>query len=352
MQSHFRGRVALIICALTSTFCGQTATYHLHKEVSTFNELLTAGPDATSVALTTVLTNKAAGDYLIKEFETQPSVPNTAGVIPTSSTFSFSLYMRKTANVTGVTVKPEAKVRLNSATGTSLCSVIGSTALTTTVTQMNFNCTTGSNVTMTATDRFYLWVGVNISALSNSTYSGELDIEGAAGGNFDSQITFPLGTGLPTVTSLTPTAGAIGSSIVIAGTNFRSSQVGSTVKFVSTQASTITNWSTSSITATVPAGATTGLVSVTVGGQVNTTGPTFTVTSAPSITSLTPNSGAVLSSVTITGTNFNTQGTGSAVKFNGTPATSITSWTTNSITAIVPAGATTGSVVVTAAGGV
>ncbi len=74
-----------------------------------------------------------------------------------------------------------------------------------------------------------------------------------------------------------------------------------------------------------------------------------TATAAPSITSLNPTSGLVGASVTITGANFGTtQGT-STVKFNGTAATP-TSWSATSIVARVPAGATTGSVVVTVGG--
>ncbi len=68
-------------------------------------------------------------------------------------------------------------------------------------------------------------------------------------------------------------------------------------------------------------------------------------TPGPSITSLTPTSGLVGASVTISGANFGaTQGT-STVTFNGTAATP-TSWGATSIVAPVPAGATTGNVVV------
>src|SRR6202034_105060 len=67
--------------------------------------------------------------------------------------------------------------------------------------------------------------------------------------------------------------------------------------------------------------------------------------SAPGITSLSPSSGAVGAAVTITGTNFGTaQGT-SSVTFNGIAATP-TSWNATSIVVTVPAGATTGNVVV------
>ena len=329
----------------------QTATYHLHKEVSAItaadDKLLTAGPDATSLAITTTLTSKAVGEYLIKEFEAQTGDPNTTGAIPSGSTLTFNLFMRKTAN-TG-TVFPRAKIRLNNATGTLLCTATGTTALSTTVKQQAISCTTTANIAMAATDRFYLWVGVNLTATSATAFNGELDIEGTLNGSFDSNIVLPLATPPPTIASLTPSTGAVKTSVVIAGTNFRSVQGSSTVSFNGI-ASTPTAWSATSITAPVPTGATTGPALVTVGGQASN-GSTFTVTPAPSITSLAPNSGAIGSVTTINGSNFGpTQGNGS-VKF-GTLVATVSSWSSTSIVASVPTGAVTGSVVVTAAGGV
>lgn len=341
----------ILLWALVASSAAQTATYHLHKEasaiVATSDSLLTAGPDGASLAITTPLTSKAAGEYLIKEFETQSGVPGSVGVIPSGSTLTFNLFMRKTAN-TG-TVFPRAKIRLNSATGTLFCTATGTTALTTTVAKRTASCTTTADIAMTATDRFYLWVGVNLTATSATAFNGELDVEGTLNGNFDSTIVLPLATPAPTVTTLTPATGAVGTSVVIAGTNFRAAQGTSRVTFNGVT-STPTVWSDTSITAPVPAGATSGPVVVTVGGQASN-GVTFTVTPAPSISSLAPNSGAIGSVVTIAGANFGpAQGTGS-VKFNTTVAT-VTSWSSTSIVATVPTGATTGNVVVTAAGGV
>jgi hypothetical protein len=131
--------------------------------------------------------------------------------------------------------------------------------------------------------------------------------------------------------------------------NFGATQSTSTVKFNGT-AATPTSWSPTSIAAPVPTGATTGNVVVIVGG-VASNGVTFTVptAAAPSITSLNPTSGAVGTSVTITGANFGATPGSSTVKFNGTTATP-TSWSPTSIVAPVPTGATTGNVVVTASG--
>jgi hypothetical protein len=68
----------------------------------------------------------------------------------------------------------------------------------------------------------------------------------------------------------------------------------------------------------------------------------------PYITSLTPNSGPVGSTVVIAGGNFGATQSGGTVRFNGTLVTSVLSWSNTSITVIVPAGTTTGNVVVPA----
>ena len=109
------------------------------------------------------------------------------------------------------------------------------------------------------------------------------------------------------------------------------------VVFAATNATTIV--------ATVPATATTGLIRVTTPFSVTpvASATNFTVGAAPTITSFTPTSGPVGKSVTITGTNL----TGvTAVKFNGVTAT-FTPSTATSVTATVPTGATTGKISVT-----
>jgi len=151
----------------------------------------------------------------------------------------------------------------------------------------------------------------------------------------------------PSISSLSPTSGAVGASVTITGTNFGSSQGSSTVKFNGT-AATVTSWGSTSIVAKVPSGATTGNVVVTVSG-VASNGKSFTVVSAPSITTLSPPSGPVGASITVTGTNFgSSQGSGT-VKFNGTTGTP-TNWNSTTIHVPVPSGATTGNVVVHASG--
>jgi hypothetical protein len=216
-------------------------------------------------------------------------------------------------------------------TGTNFGSTQGSSTV-------KFNGTTGAPTSWTATS---IAVPVPAGATTGNVvvHASGVDSAGKA---------FTV-LASPTITSMSPTTGAVGASVMVTGTNFGATQGTSTVKFNGTTATvTSGNWSATSITTTVPTGATTGNVIVSVLG-VPSNGSSFTVVAAPSITSLSPSSGVVGSLVTITGTNFGATQGSSTVRFNGTLATP-TSWSATGITATVPTGATTGNVVVHASG--
>ena len=108
----------------------------------------------------------------------------------------------------------------------------------------------------------------------------------------------------PSITSVNPASGLIGTPGTITGANFGATQGTSTVKFNGTTA-TPTSWSTASIVVPVPAGATTGNVVITVGG-VASNGVGFTVvadTTAPVVTITAPANGATASAtITLTAT--------------------------------------------------
>jgi hypothetical protein len=155
----------------------------------------------------------------------------------------------------------------------------------------------------------------------------------------------------PVITSLSPNSGPVGTSVLISGSGFIQGGFHGVVKFSSNViATTVYSYTNTAIVVAVPPGAVTGPVFVEV-VNVNSNSMTFTVTAptTPTITSLTPSSGGIGSSVTIAGTNFgNTQGT-STVTFNGLVA-SVSSWSAVSIVATVPLMTTTGPVIVTVAG--
>lgn len=155
----------------------------------------------------------------------------------------------------------------------------------------------------------------------------------------------------PTIASFTPASGPVGTSVTITGTNFAATASDNTVTFNGTAAS-VTLSSPTSLRATVPTGATSGKITITVANQTATSSADFTVTPAapaspaPAITGFTPASGPVGTSVTITGTNFSTTPAQNSVAFNGTAAV-VTAATATSITTTVPTGATTGKISVT-----
>ena len=90
----------------------------------------------------------------------------------------------------------------------------------------------------------------------------------------------------PTLVSVSPESGTIGSSVVITGSNFGSSQESSTVHFNGTTAE-VKSWSHTRILVTVPSGATTGEVVVIVSG-VASTGKNFKIVPAPNGSAVSP----------------------------------------------------------------
>ena len=122
----------------------------------------------------------------------------------------------------------------------------------------------------------------------------------------------------PVVVVFLPLTGPTGTSVTITGTGFADSSVANGVAFNGTPATSFNVDSDTQITATVPAGATTGPVTVIDGEGTGTSAVDFVVTPSPLPTVLlfVPSSGPIGTTVTITGTGYT--GT-SAVKFNGRP---------------------------------
>jgi hypothetical protein len=142
----------------------------------------------------------------------------------------------------------------------------------------------------------------------------------------------------PNIASLSPTSGAVGTAITITGTNFGTTQ--GSVSFNGAAATTLGNWSDTSITAQVPNGATTGPVTVTANGMTSN-GVTFTI-GTPTITGVSPTTGAAGVQVTVSGSGFGSaQGTG-AVWLGSAPA-AVVSWSDTQIVATVASNAMSGS---------
>lgn len=214
---HVCARLVRLLCLALLVFitaplarAQSSAVYHLHKdgsgETAGWFQLKTAGPDAASFAFQSLtnLKNAAAGEHPLRSFDTLAGEPNRAGTIPAGAAITFSLYMRKTGS-SGV-IYPRAKLyRVDASDAlTLLGTVTGATALTTTVTKYTLTVNTSSAVTFTPTDRFHVWVGLNITTSPNQNNYGELSVEGTLNGNHDSQVTVPLPNTAPTVSLTSP----------------------------------------------------------------------------------------------------------------------------------------------------
>ena len=188
------------------------------------------------------------------------------------------------------------------------------------------------------------WSATQIVVTVPNTISGSMIV--TEGGVASSGVTFTVPA--PQITSISPTSGVVGTQVTINGSGFGpTSGTNSSVNFVGGYGAAIASWSSTQIVATVPQGAVTGSVTVTVNTVGSNTNQIFTMPD-PVITSLSPNTGAVGTSVTINGTGLgSSQGT-STVKLNGVAAT-VTSWSATQIVATVP-NTISGSMIVTEGG--
>ncbi len=151
----------------------------------------------------------------------------------------------------------------------------------------------------------------------------------------------------PVIAGLTPSAASVNGLVTISGSGFGENPDVSQVQIDGVTAS-INSWSDISVQVKVPSGAATGPVTVTEDG-VTSNSVQFTLLEPLAVTAISPGSGAVGSSVTISGAGFGSSQSDSAVTFDGIPA-SVGSWSDTSIVAYVPAGASSGPVTVEVAG--
>ncbi len=165
----------------------------------------------------------------------------------------------------------------------------------------------------------------------------------AYGGGPDSDGTFyVLDNGLTPFVSLQTTSGKIGTKVGILGQGFTGSSI---VKFGGVPASTIVVAGSAFLTATAPAGALTGSITVTTGSTTLSSPQAFHV--LPTITGFTPPSGPAGTPVTITGTGL----TQTAKVTFGSKAAAFTVNSDTQLTATVPAGAITATIHITTIGG-
>ncbi|HVO64555.1 MAG TPA: IPT/TIG domain-containing protein [Terriglobales bacterium] len=177
------------------------------------------------------------------------------------------------SNGVSFTVVPAASI-------TSVTPSSGAPGTPVTISGTNFGASQGtSTVTFNGTTSTPTsWSATNIAvAVPGGATTGNVlvSISGVAS-NGVSFTVLPV----PSITSVSPTSGLAGSVVTISGANFGSTQ-GSGLVTVNGTTAPVTTWSSTSITVSVPLGATTGNIIVFASG-VNSNGASFTVENLPS----------------------------------------------------------------------
>ena len=144
----------------------------------------------------------------------------------------------------------------------------------------------------------------------------------------------------PFISLFTPTSGPVGTVVTVTGTDF----TGVTAVTFNGVAAIFSVGSAARITATVPAGASSGRIAVTAAGSTVTSAARFTVIPAPSLTRLKPAAAERGATVTISGSGFGAKRGTSFVKFGVRKCATYLSWSNTKIKCKVPATAKYGAV--------
>ena len=127
---------------------------------------------------------------------------------------------------------------------------------------------TSQTITM-ATNVF---IGLAVSSDSNTSL---------ATATFDNVSVNSTASPAPMITGVSATTGSIGSQVTISGSNFGATQ-GNSVVLLNGNAATINSWNAATITITIPTGASSGPLAVSVAPSMNDSNPVqFTVTTQP-----------------------------------------------------------------------
>ncbi|HTV85599.1 MAG TPA: IPT/TIG domain-containing protein, partial [Dyella sp.] len=160
------------------------------------------------------------------------------------------------------------------------------------------------------------------------------------------QVTAPISSNQLAIFAFMPTHGIAGTEVTLQGQGFSSNAASDTVSFNGATA-TVLSASSTQLVVSVPGGATTGPISVTVGGQTATSAQSFVMDTgdAPTITAVTPVV-AVGGTVTVSGTNLAPFAADTTVQMAGLNMTGISSLSNTQLQYLVPSNAISGHVAV------
>ncbi len=221
---------------------------------------------------------------------------------------------------------------------TSVSPTTGAPGSTVTISGSGFGSTQGSGSA---------WLGTTLATVvswSDSQVVATVALNSTSGtaqvqqGGVWSSNTVPFNVSAPAITSVSPASGLPGAQVTITGSGFGASQNNGQV-MLGTAAGVVQSWSDTQVVAQVGTGATSGNAQILQNG-VWSNSVAFTVP-LPTITAISPTSGASGTSVTFTGSGFgSTQGTG--IAWLGGANGTVQSWSDTQVVATVAPSAVSG----------
>jgi large repetitive protein len=319
--------------------------------VSGTAELTVAGPPPASIVVTPATSTIGTGATQTYTAEGYDDLGNDLGDVTAQTVFTIDGGGSCTGNTCGATQPGTYMVTGTdgTASATAQLTVVATVAITsfspasgtvgTTVTISGSGFSGASGVTFAGTSASFTIVSptqITATVPSGAT-SGPISVT-TPNGSATSANSFAV---VPKISGFTPTGGTVGTVVTINGSAF----TGTTDVRFNGAPSAFTVVSYGVITATVPADAVTGKITVITPSDSASTGTNFQV--KPTISGFTPTSGPIGTVVTINGTGF---AGAIAVKFQATAA-SFTIVSGTQLRATVPAGARTGVISVSTQGG-
>jgi sugar lactone lactonase YvrE len=233
---------------------------------------------------------------------------------------------------------------------TSISPTTGAKNTVVTITGTGFSATTSENaVTLNTKPCPVVTATTTTLTITIPAEAGSGNIKLVVGGSSVESDPFTFIRDPLAISSISPNSGTKNTVVTITGTGFSSTVLENAVT-LNGKVCPVTSATTTTLTISIPAEAGSGNILVTVGGNSAQSGTFTFIADAPTITSISPTSGAKNTVVTIIGTGFSTTPSQNSVTINN-KVCPVTAATATSLTVTIPAAAGTGNLVVSVSGG-
>jgi hypothetical protein len=281
------------------------AKYTEAPVINSFNPI--SGTPGTAITIIGSNFGSTPPENIVKFNNTNAIVSNSTSASITTAVPIGATSGRITITVDGQTATSSSDFDVLAPTILSFSPTSGMIGTTITITGINFTGATAVSFGGTAATSFTVVSSTSITAVIANGASGTVSVTTPGGIATLAGFTYITP---PIITGFTPNVGIFGTSVTITGTNFGVAPTNNIVKFNGTTATVIGTPTATSITTTVPSGATTGKITVEVGSLKATSTTNFYIGSSSRLGRFVVDktSGCAPLTVTIIDTNLITTG--------------------------------------------